>query len=187
MHPLLKALAALTMASAVGTTGVGCSDDEPAFTTATFDVEALPGLGETQQQMLDLILKVHAEIERDISRTAPWDWLTTYSIAPCIAPLTGQGQALYFPDLVSKTTATPDEWDRILAITETNAHATGLTEYREPANPDGNRFVEFKSSDGRTLRVLGKNNLVLTATIACRRTDGLIVEPDGSVPMPADP
>lgn len=187
MQSLMATVATTVVASAVATTVAGCGDDEPVFPTSTYDVAALPGLGEAQQQMLDLIFDIHSELLRDQPGTAPWEWMHTYTVTPCMEPLTGQGQELFFPDLVSHTKMTPAQWERAFGIIEKAASDAGLTEYSSPKTTDDFRVVDFGSTDGRTLNVVSSNTFTLSATIACRTTDGLVAGPDGMVPMPPNP
>lgn len=182
---LPRALAVACIALAAMTTA--CDSTETDGTTTSYDIEALPGLGPTQQQMLDVIFDVQAEIQRAIPRTEPWQWLRQYTIAPCAEPLTGQGQALFFPNLLSEASLTPAEWEVVFPIIERVAAAAGLTNYHSPKSDADFRVVGFSSTDGRTLQVIAGDSVGLSATISCRRVSGLEILPGGHIEMPPNP
>lgn len=187
MCSLLAALARLSMASVVGVIVIGCGDGKPASSTATFDVAALPGLGATHQEMLDLVFAAQAAAQRISPSTAPWTWFNDYTIMSCAKPVIGHGATMSLPDLGSSALPTTAERPQVFAAVEVVAGLAGLSTSWSPDVEGEFRLVEFSSGDGRTLRMIADDYLVLTATISCISTDGLVVDANGSLPMPANP
>lgn len=189
LHIISRELSVAVAASALllGPSSAGCGSAEPASTAPQVDVAALPTLGHTQQDMLDLILAAQTELQRVAPDTAPWKWFSDYTITECVGGRIDGASAMSLPDLASSGPVSADQWAAIYSAVEKIAGDAGLTEYRGP-NDDGDMHaVEFGSSDGRTLGLSATDSVVLTAEISCRRNGDVTFGLDNAVLMPPDP
>lgn len=168
----------------LGASCAACSSSEPENSPPPLDIASLPTLGDTQQDMLDLVVAAQAEVRNISPDTAPWKWLSAYTITDCVGGRVDGGSAMFLPDLVSSGPLSTEQWTEVYAAVVEVAGDAGLTETEHQGDMN---VVELSSNDGRTLRLSSAENVVLTATISCRRGGGVTFGLDNAVLMPPDP
>lgn len=137
------------------------------------DIAQLPDIEQTRAQMVDLVDRVRAEVQRLVPETAPWTQSYEETRENCTEQgAQQQGAALYLAKWTSPLSMTDAQWALVLPAVQRLAADAGLTTVTAMADASRNHDVRFSSDDGRTLVFGSKEASLLTGDISCRRPAG---------------